>query len=1380
MQIRSWKSKNTRISLMIRTYFIFLLCSLSLACYANNEWDTYKVRAINNQDKLPGMQINQILQDSEGYMWFATDNGLCRYDGYTLKTYKSSNQTPRLLQSNNITTIIEDIDKRIWIGTEQGINILDTSNNQITSIDNDHLSNSYIHSFLLTSDSTLWIGTQVGLLEYHRENQSFTTYRNRPNDTTSICGNSIKALKEDAAGNIWVATYGYGICKLDTQKKIFIQYPAVSLLNRTNCLLEDTNNHIWVCNWGDGITKIQNSNNPTDPNYKRIETSTEYECIFHCIEQLPDGDILVGSNQGLHLIDKSDQLIAKNTQQNPIHTLVANEDILDLYIDKNNSIWIGTRNAGVFIAYLEKTPFTNFPINSTIDSKQPLKVNAFYEWDEDILLLGIEKVSFAFFHKKSKTIINYREIENYRNMFKQWPGNLQFIFKHPDKDELWLGTQYGGLIICQIKDHKIVSTQYHVNHLGNTPIGASISTIIRDQKQNIWIGSDEGLNIITANGDTLSHKTYNRIQTLLQDHTGAMWLGTYFDGIYRLRPGFNINKMSFEIYNTKNKLISSNEIMCIYEDSNQNLWVGTKGSGLQKYNREKNCFDPIPQTEDIPGDIIFNITEFNDDLILGTNQGLVIYNSTTHKSIVLDERDGMLDKTCQKNAVLNTGKGEIYYGTSKGFYIFCPELVDNDSASVKTVISDLKIFHKSFDELPEKKQKQLAGYLHPLHTKNITLSSSDNNLGIEFAALSYIHPEKRRYAYMLEGFDKDWIYTGAAQRTAYYTNLPAGKYKFLVKSINFNKIESVHNEEFYIKVLPPIYQSGYAYMLYFILTVLAIYLFYRFQLYRFRLQEAIKTEQIERIKSEELNQSKLRFFTNISHEFLTPLSIISCTFEELRRKFNINNQTVKAAEANVFRLNKLIEEILEFQKAENNKLRLQVSYGDIGLFIHNICCENFSLLVKSKEITLDIVCTPTHIPAWFDADKIDKVLYNLLSNAVKYSYTDGKGKIEIEVIGEGLIDDFQYNNLRIKVRNLGKGIEPDKLPHIFSRFYENSPKNLTHRGNGIGLALTKSLVELHNGTIEVSSDPGEWTEFIVCIPINKTAFSNRQFQQADLEEKTINPSQSISERIEEKDTSSTDSATERPKHSLLLIEDDLELRNSLKQLLANKYAVTAASNGLEGLETANLINPDIIISDVMMPEMDGFELCNRIKEDINTSHIPVILLTAKIDTHDYLTGLKQGADVYIKKPFSVSLLEAQIETILLNRQRMVEKIRANPLNQNFNLSISSYEEKFLKKAIDIVKENMENPLFDVKQFLELMGVSNSMLYRKLKALTDLSPNEFIRNARLKAATELMQQQKGNISDIAYQVGFNDARYFSTCFKKEFKMTPGEYMKQFEV
>ena len=724
--------------------------------------------------------------------------------------------------------------------------------------------------------------------------------------------------------------------------------------------------------------------------------------------------------------------------------------------------------------------------------------------------------------------------------------------------------------------------------------------------------------------------------------------------------------------------------------------------------------------------------------------------------------------------MFNDKKGQIYYGTPSGFCIFHPNLVNYDSTHTPTIISDFKIFHKSFDELPNKKKKQLSGKTHPLYSKNITLTSSDNNIGIKFAALSYVHPEKKKYAYKLEGFDKDWIYTDATSRTAFYTNLPSGEYRFLVKTLNEGRVENENYEEFGIKVLPPFYKTNLALVCYLFLITISGYVFYRFQNYRYKLKEAVKVEQIERIKAEELHQSKFKFFFNISHEFLTPLSIISCSIEELKRMYNIDNKILKAAQSNTIRLNRLIEEILDFQKLENNKLKLNISYGDISSFVCNLCQENFALLAKNKNVSLCMQSEPEHIAAWFDTNKIDKILYNLLSNAIKFSYQDGRGKIEILLKAEDQESEFQYKTLLIKIRNIGKGIATDELPYIFNRFYENSFKQLGLKGNGIGLALTKSLVELHKGTISVTSELEEWTEFTIRIPINKTSYSNEQINETIEHRFIVNDSPEGAAIQQSQSNSEIQKSSKQ--NSVLVIEDDQDLRDSLQRLLQEKYTISMATNGEEGLKLVQDIKPDLILSDVMMPIMDGFELCKQLKRKKETSCIPIILLTAKINDKDYLEGLNCGADAYITKPFNFNVLQANIDMVISNRKRVIDSFKSNPLTQNIDITISSYDEKFLKEAMDIVKKNMENPEFDVKHFCEIMQVSNSMLYRKLKSLANMSPNEFIRSIRLNTAKELIKQRRGNVSDIAYLVGFKDAHYFSVCFKKEFNMTPGEYME----
>lgn len=1365
-----------KILFILSFYFIFTFLSLA------SDWHGYKIEAINGQENLPSKSVLQLFQDSEGYMWFATMNGLCKYDGYKLTVYKSSYLFPDLLHSNIVRTIIEDTENRIWIGTAQGINILDKTTGKIEAISNDSIPDNYIQTFLLTRDGIIWVGTQAGLLRYNKEKRNFTLYKNCPGDTESICGNSVRALHEDASGNIWIGTFNDGICRYDRKKDKFISYPFPSSLGRMSALFEDNEHTLWLGAWANGVVKMERNNKAVL--YTTYQQNVDFECLIHSIVQLPNDTIWVGTSRGLARVEANGKLVPVDKPDNLSYSNVCNDEINYLYFDKNHILWVATQNSGVYMIYPDQSPFVNYPLDSATGLNQPLKVNTMYRWSKNEMLLGIDKAGLALFNNKTRKLLCYWETPLFSSIKKQFIGNIQTIFKHPSKDELWLGSEYGGMITCELKNNKVISAFQHFPYKGYWLAGDVVKAIITDKNQNIWIATNNGLNILTAKGDTLTYSDYGQMQSVYQDSSGDIWCGTYYKGLYRIKNNTDIYNLSWDVYNSENRLLGINEINCIYEDSKHNLWVGGRG-GLFLYNQKKNLFQLIPFPENISGDVILNITEYDDKLILGTNRGLVLYSFSLEQytltgdefirkimdsdPLILNTEDGVLDNVSVRNSILNTEEGIIYYGTPKGLYALHPDRIQNDSSVSKTVITDFRIMHTSFNDLPSYRQKQLAGSLHPLHSKHITLSATDNNIGIEFATLSYIHTDKNKYAYKLDEFDDNWVYVDASRRSAYYTNLPAGEYRFFVKSINRYAPETKDCETFYIKVLPPFYKSDYAYALYIMLMLGVIYLSFRFVRYRFRLNQALKIEQIERVKSEELNQSKFRFFTNISHEFLTPLSIISCSFEELKTWYAIDGPVLQAIKSNVFRLNKLIEEILEFQKAENNQLKLKVTYADIASFITGICRESFSLLVKSRRITLRVECEPEHIAAWFDRDKIDKIMYNLLSNAVKFSFTDGRGEIVVSLRAEEKINEFQSKYLTIRVFNTGKGISESRLPHIFTRFYESDYKQTGGKGNGIGLALTKSLVELHNGTITVNSRVDEWTEFIISIPISKDAFTPGQIGELQTEVPITFQEGMVVSVLPQVESGN--------RYSILLVEDDIELLASLQRLLQNKYNVTTAANGLDGLICAEKINPDLIISDVMMPKMDGFEFCKRIKDNILTSHIPIILLTAKITGNDQLEGLKCGADVYITKPFNYTILEAQLESTLSNRTRLVEKFRSSPLTHDISLSVSSQEEKFLENAIRVVTKNMENPDFDLKMFLEQMQVSNSMLYRKLKALTSLSPNEFIRNIRLKAACKLLLEKKGNISDIAFMVGFSDAKYFSACFKKEFNISPGEYMER---
>ena len=633
--------------------------------------------------------------------------------------------------------------------------------------------------------------------------------------------------------------------------------------------------------------------------------------------------------------------------------------------------------------------------------------------------------------------------------------------------------------------------------------------------------------------------------------------------------------------------------------------------------------------------------------------------------------------------------------------------------------------------------------------------------------MNYINPELNRYLYRLEGYDKEWLSVEAGRRFAYYNNLPAGTYTFCVKGANQNGIWSPDMKCLRITILPPPWLSWWAYCLYVLLFVSLAWYTYRIVRNRIRMKQAIEMGKIERQKMEEINHAKLQFFTNITHELLTPLSIISASVDELKQEVPASSSVCPVIADNTVRLIRLIQQILEFRKVENGKLRLKVSHGNVSMFLKK-SVSAFAPLVKKQKLSIQFDLSEEY-SGYFDVDKLDKVVYNLLSNAAKYTPEGG-------TIVVSQAHDEERGTFKLSVNNPGELIPKEKLDHMFERFYEGEYRRFHTIGTGIGLSLTKDLVLLHHGTIQVFSDKEEGNTFVVEIPIGREAFA-----EDEVDENTENVDYAVLSADEMENVSEIDMLEEKPAAStILLVEDNEELLALMVRLLHGKYHILKAANGTEALEILAKQEVDLIVSDVMMPEMDGMELCRRVKTQFETCHIPLILLTAKTSDEDRVEGYESGADGYICKPLRLSVLFAKIDNLLKRRKRMGVDFRKQLVFEAKELNYTSMDEAFIRKAVDCVNAHLSDCDFEHAQFMAEMGMARTTLADKLKLLTGLTPSAFISNVRLQAACRLIdEKRKIRIADLAYAVGFNDPKYFSSCFKKKFGLSPTEYMMKYD-
>ena len=657
-----------------------------------------------------------------------------------------------------------------------------------------------------------------------------------------------------------------------------------------------------------------------------------------------------------------------------------------------------------------------------------------------------------------------------------------------------------------------------------------------------------------------------------------------------------------------------------------------------------------------------------------------------------------------------------------------------------------------------------------MRSQTISLNAGDKNIEIDFSSLNYAFPDKIKYAYKMDGVDDDWVYVRGDRQFAFYNQLPKGKRTFYLKTTDVNGLWSNYIAEVQVFKQPAFYETLWAYLFYIVFTLLCLYLFYHRMKRRIQLRHELRIAQIDKEKSEELVQTKLRYFTNISHDLLTPLTIITCLIDDAEMTNGSRISQLTMIRSNVNKLRRLLQQILDFRKVESGNMKLSVSKSDVISFIDDVCKIHFTPLMRKKNQTFTFLTEDRHLMAYFDRDKLDKIVSNLLSNACKYTANGGDIKLIVDSYWES-----EYHHLRIQVVDTGEGIAPADLENVFKRFYTIN-KGDESESNGIGLSLTKDLVELHHGTINVESELGKGSTFTVDLPINKDSYQEDELISEHISVNGINTDLILEkeELIDSKVGEGED--MQIADVHLLLVEDNEELLFLMEKILSKHYHVLIAKDGLEALNVIKDNEIDIIISDVMMPEMDGLEFCRTLKSNLETSHIPIILLTAKNTVEDRIECYNAGADGYISKPFELKILEARINNFIMHKKNKQEEFRSNVEVNIDSLEPSSMDKEFLDKVISVIKSNMSEGDFDVVQLADALAVSKSSLYRKMKIATGLSPIEFIRNIRLKHGSQLLKDKSISVAEVAYECGFSNPKYFATCFKEEFGVTPKEYQK----
>ena len=947
--------------------------------------------------------------------------------------------------------------------------------------------------------------------------------------------------------------------------------------------------------------------------------------------------------------------------------------------------------------------------------------------------------------------------------------NVSCITSAPLLNEIWLGSEYYPEIYRVKKDKKeieLLGTLKLTDYVDNSGFPR---LFYADSNHNLWVGTTKGILVKPANEKILQDAKFPFVDIIGigEGKDGSLWISTRKQGVYNAKISSDLTLEEKNLRNLKTHAegVISDNIGAICVDDNGLVWMGSQDGDVFTYDPQTNKVENLSDMFDMLEEGIFNIiTDQLGHIWISTNKRVIEYDPKNGGIMDYSTMTDVMVNSFMPNSYYKTRSGKILYGGNKGISVFTPyDHLSDNPRRIRTMVSDVKI--DGVSSLLEKNNQRFN-----LRSQIISLNAGDKNIEIDFSSLNYAFPDKIKYAYKMDGVDDDWVYVRGDRQFAFYNQLPKGKRTFYLKTTDVNGLWSNYIAEVQVFKQPAFYETLWAYLFYIVFTLLCLYLFYHRMKRRIQLRHELRIAQIDKEKSEELVQTKLRYFTNISHDLLTPLTIITCLIDDAEMTNGSRISQLTMIRSNVNKLRRLLQQILDFRKVESGNMKLSVSKSDVISFIDDVCKVNFTPLMRKKNQTFTFLTEDRHLMAYFDRDKLDKIVSNLLSNACKYTANGGDIKLIVDSYWES-----EYHHLRIQVVDTGEGIAPADLENVFKRFYTIN-KGDESESNGIGLSLTKDLVELHHGTINVESELGKGSTFTVDLPINKDSYQEDELISEHISVNGINTDLILEkeELIDSKVGEGED--MQIADVHLLLVEDNEELLFLMEKILSKHYHVLIAKDGLEALNVIKDNEIDIIISDVMMPEMDGLEFCRALKSNLETSHIPIILLTAKNTVEDRIECYNAGADGYISKPFELKILEARINNFIMHKKNKQEEFRSNVEVNIDSLEPSSMDKEFLDKVISVIKSNMSEGDFDVVQLADALAVSKSSLYRKMKIATGLSPIEFIRNIRLKHGSQLLKDKSISVAEVAYECGFSNPKYFATCFKEEFGVTPKEYQK----
>lgn len=1328
---------------MKNTFCVLACFFITIFCQAQSVEEHYYFKNLSIRNGLSQNTVNAILQDRKGFMWLGTKDGLNRYDGLSFRKFKHDAANPRSIGNCFITSLYEDFNGNIWVGTDAGVYI------------------------------------------YYPEKEAFEEFDCQSLEKTRI-ERSVSMIAGDKQGRVWIAVEAQGMFCYDTRQKLLRNYPLSEISSNIKCFTFDSGGTLWLGFYGDGlyyskdnlatvhpygspedgkrefeggvITKIVQGNynclyigsvkegvselNLTSGQVRNLLAIDESGESIFCRDLLPysDNELWIGTESGIYIYNlRTAQFIHLRASLYDSYSLSDNA-IYALYKDREEGLWIGSYFGGVDYYPRQYTYFAKYYPKNIANSLHGKRVREFCRADDGTLWIGTEDGGLNHFNPKTKEF----------HFFEPSAGFTNIHGLCMDGSHLWVGTFSKGLRVIDTRTGVVLRT-YTEGHTPHSLNDNSIFSICRTSAGEIYLGTLFGLlryNRTQDSFDCIPELNGKFVYDIKEDSYGNLWLVTYANGAYC----YDVSARRWKNYvfdAEDERSLPYDKVLSVFEDSYRQIWLTTQGGGFCLFHPDTETFTRYGLKDGLPNDVVYQIVEDDDRFLwLTTNNGLVRFDPKTMEMKVFSTANGLPTNQFNYRSGFKDEAGNIYLGSINGFVAFDPRTFAENRQVPAVAITDFLLFNKevSVGETDSPLKSSIT------FSDKVVLTADQNSFSFRIAALSYQAPRMNKLMYKLEGFDEGWLTIGESPLVT-YSNLGYGDYVFKVKASNSDGVWNEQKTSLHLSILPPFYLSGWAYCFYvlFFMGCLVCVIFY-FKRRNYRKQHR-QMEMLEQEKEREVYHAKIDFFTNVAHEIRTPLTLIKGPLENIILKKEVDSETKEdlyIMKQNTERLLNLTNQLLDFRKTETRGFRLNFTECDVVAVLRETYLR-FTSLAKQKGLDFILELPQECFMADVNQEALTKIISNLLNNGVKYASTYLRISLET--------DEKVFH---IRTFNDGEMIPDTMKEEIFKPFVRLDKEDEVTTGTGIGLALSRSLAELHQGSLMM--EKGEEVNcFCLTLPVNQDS--------------TITLSAENVSQVEENscgwEQEETDTKEKKP--MILVVEDNPDMLAFIRKQLTTEYSVLTAMNGIEALAVLDNHYVNLVVSDVMMPQMDGFELCKTIKSDLSYSHIPVVLLTAKTNIQSKIEGLELGADAYIEKPFSVEYLLANISSLIHNREKLRQTFAKSPFVAANTMALTKADEEFIWKLNDIIQANLHNPEFSMEDMADALKMSRSSFYRKIKGVLDLSPNEYLRLERLKQAAQLLKEGKSRVNEICYTVGFNSPSYFSKCFLKQFGVLPKDFI-----